>query len=62
MYYLILLIKNYLFTNIFKIILNLADKVMVNSIEFKKNLKKEFNVEAICIYNPLNIKEIKIKL
>ena len=38
--------------------LNLADKILVNSIEFKKNLKKEFNVNAVCIYNPLNVKEI----
>ena len=43
---------------IFKIILNLADKVMVNSYEFKKELKKEFNVNSICIYNPLNKEEI----
>jgi len=53
--------KNWFKRNVFRIILNLADKVMVNSIEFKKDLKKEFNVEAICIYNPLNIKEIKAK-
>ena len=53
--------KNWFKRNIFRIILNLADKVMVNSIEFKKDLKKEFNVEAICIYNPLDIKEIKTK-
>ena len=38
--------------------LNLADKILVNRIEFKKNLKKEFNVNAVCIYNPLNVKEI----
>ena len=31
---------------------------MVNSYEFKKELKKEFNVKSICIYNPLNKKEI----
>ena len=30
---------------------------MVNN-EFKKELKKEFNVNSICIYNPLNKKEI----
>jgi glycosyltransferase involved in cell wall biosynthesis len=46
---------------IFKIILNLADKIMVNSYEFKKELKKEFNVNSICIYNPLNKDEIIIK-
>ena len=50
--------KNWLKRYIFKIVLNLADKVMVNSKEFKKDLKKEFNVNAICIYNPLNVKEI----
>jgi glycosyltransferase involved in cell wall biosynthesis len=53
--------KNWFKRNIFRIILNLADKVMVNSIQFKKDLKREFNVEAICIYNPLNIREIKVK-
>ena len=31
---------------------------MENSYEFKKELKKEFNVNSICIYNPLNKKEI----
>tara|TARA_B100001059_G_scaffold28859_1_gene23366 strand:- start:1400 stop:2494 length:1095 start_codon:yes stop_codon:yes gene_type:complete len=53
--------QNWLKRTIFKIVLNLADKVMVNSLQFKKDLKKEFNVDAICIYNPLNIKEIKQK-
>ena len=43
---------------IFKIILPFADKIMVNSYEFKKDLKKEFNVNSVCIYNPLNKKEI----
>jgi glycosyltransferase involved in cell wall biosynthesis len=43
---------------IFKIFLNLADKIMVNSYEFKKELRKEFNVNSLCIYNPLNKKEI----
>ena len=43
---------------IFKFCLNLADKVMVNSIQFKKDLKKQFNVNATCIYNPLNYDEI----
>ena len=50
--------KNPLKRFVFKIFLNLADKVMVNSYEFKKELKKEFNVNSICIYNPLNKKEI----
>ena len=34
---------------------------MVNSKQFKNDLKKEFNVNAVCIYNPLNVNEIKIK-
>ena len=39
---------------LYKYIINLADTILVNSIEFKKNLKKNFNVNAVCIYNPLN--------
>jgi glycosyltransferase involved in cell wall biosynthesis len=50
--------KNILKRLVFKFFLNLADKVMVNSIQFKGDLKKEFNVNAICIYNPLNHDEI----
>ena len=50
--------KNLLKRLIFKFFLNLADRVMVNSIQFKKDLKKEFNVNAVCIYNPLNHDEI----
>jgi glycosyltransferase involved in cell wall biosynthesis len=49
----------------FKYFLNKADKVMVNSVEFKKSIKKRFNVNAICIYNPLNkfeiLKKSKVK-
>ena len=39
-------------------ILNLSDEVLVNSYQFKNDLKKEFNITAQTIYNPLNIKEI----
>ena len=46
---------------IFKRILKLADITMVNSLKFKKELKKKFNVDSKVIYNPLNTKEI-IKL
>ena len=45
----------------YKIGLNAAEKVIVNSNDFKNLIKKEFNVNAITIYNPLNKKEI-IKL
>jgi len=42
----------------FKIILNSANQIIVNSIYFKKQLKKRYNINANCIYNPLNKKEI----
>ena len=42
----------------YKLIINCADEVIVNSIEFKKSLKKYFNVDSICIYNPLNRSKI----
>jgi glycosyltransferase involved in cell wall biosynthesis len=44
---------------LYKKILNLADKIIVNSLEFKKELKKKFNLNAICIYNPLDCIKIK---
>ena len=50
--------KNFFKKFIFKKILRLADITMVNSIEFKKELKKNFNVESKVIYNPLNKEEI----
>jgi glycosyltransferase involved in cell wall biosynthesis len=50
--------KNILKRLVFNFFLNLADRVMVNSVQFKKDLKKEFNVNATCIYNPLNHDEI----
>ena len=50
--------KNYFKKKIFSKVLNFADKIVVNSYEFKKDLKKEFKVNSKCIYNPLNKKEI----
>ena len=50
--------KNPLKRLIFRIGLSLSDKVMVNSIQFKKILKKDLNVNSEVIYNPLNKKEI----
>ena len=43
----------------FKYILKLPEEVIVNSLEFKKKFKKNFNINAKCIYNPLNKNEIK---
>lgn len=51
--------KNFIKRYIYKKVLNMADSIMVNSLEFKKQLKREFNLKSECIYNPLNIKEIK---
>ena len=53
--------NNFLKNFIFKLILNKADQVLVNSLEFKRQLKNRFNIKAKCIYNPLNLKEIKKK-
>tara|TARA_B100001057_G_scaffold493050_1_gene586743 strand:+ start:276 stop:1049 length:774 start_codon:yes stop_codon:yes gene_type:complete len=50
--------KNFVKRFIFKIILNLSDEVLVNSYQFKNDLKKQFNVNAKTIYNPLNKIEI----
>jgi glycosyltransferase involved in cell wall biosynthesis len=49
----------------FKYIFSFANKIIVNSYEFKKKFKNKFNLQTICIYNPLNkndiIKKSKIK-
>ena len=50
--------KNPLKKFIFKYLLGLADKVIVNSVDFKKQFKVLFNINAKCIYNPLNSSEI----
>lgn len=42
----------------FKYIFKLADEIIVNSLDFKKKFKKKFNLVSLCIYNPLNKKEI----
>ena len=50
--------KNYLKNLIFKNLLKISDSIIVNSFEFKRELKKKFNVNSTCIYNPLNKSEI----
>ena len=50
--------KNSLKKFVFKYLLGIADKVIVNSIDFKKQFKVLFNINAKCIYNPLNKSEI----
>ena len=46
---------------IYRKIIRLADKVIVNSLDFKKQMETKFNIKVENIYNPLNVKEIKIK-
>ena len=53
--------KRYIKKLIYKIGLNLADRIIVNSKEFQIEMKKKFSIKTIKIYNPLNKKEI-IKL
>ena len=43
---------------IFNKILRLANLIIVNSFEFKKELKKRLNLVSTCIYNPLNKNEV----
>ncbi len=50
--------NNFLKKFLYKIGLNLADKLIVNSLEFKNEMKKKFSVSSTHIYNPLNKKEI----
>ena len=45
----------------YKIFLQLPDKIIVNSNDFKKELKDKFRVDSLCIFNPLNIDEIRRK-
>jgi len=51
--------KNIFKKIIFKYLFKKIDQVIVNSLDFKKELKKKFNVKSLCIYNPLNSIEIK---
>ena len=51
--------KNWLKEIIFKYLFKKIDQVIVNSLEFKKELKKKFDLKSFHIYNPLNFDEIK---
>ncbi len=51
-------IQNKLKYIIFRYVFNSADKIIVNSLDFKKKFQKKFKIHAECIYNPLNKKEI----
>ena len=49
---------NFIKRYIYKKIISLADEVITNSLEFKKEMKINLNINSKCIYNPLNKKEI----
>lgn len=50
--------QNFFKKVIYKVIIKKADKIIVNSEEFKIEMKKYFKVNSVCIYNPLNLTEI----
>ena len=50
--------QNFFKRKIFKYLFKLIDCVVVNSLEFKQELKKKFNTNSVCIYNPLNLNQI----
>ncbi len=54
-------LKNSFKKKIFKKIYSLSNLIIVNSQEFKNEIKKKFNLKSICIYNPLDKKKIKKK-
>lgn len=53
--------KNIIKKFLYKKIINKADKIMVNSHDFKISMKKKFNVNCKVIYNPLDNAEIRKK-
>ena len=54
--------KSSIKNTLYKLIIKLADDVMVNSLAFKKSFKKQFHVNAKCIYNPFDKGFIKNNL
>lgn len=51
--------KKFFKRTLYRFVYSLADKIIVNSLEFKKEIKKRFNLNSECIYNPLNTENIK---
>ena len=45
----------------YKFLLQLPNKIIVNSNDFKNELKNKFSVKSLCIFNPLNIDEVRKK-
>ena len=55
-------ISNFYKKFFFKFLYSLADEIIVNSNEFKKNLYKHFNLQSKVILNPIKIKKTKKKI
>ena len=51
--------KNKLKQFIFKLFFKKADKIIVNSFEFKKEMDKRYGIESQCILNPFDFRKIK---
>lgn len=49
---------NFIKKTIYKKVISLADEVIVNSLDFKKQMQRNFNIKVKCIFNPLNKEEI----
>ena len=43
--------KGYL-KRLFKLLFSLPDKIIVNSEDLKKEYKKKFGIDPVCIFNP----------
>ena len=52
--------KNFIKKFFYKKIYGMADKIIVNSLAFKKEIKNKLNLDSVCIYNPLDKKRILI--
>lgn len=50
--------KNFLKKILYKKIYNMANDIIVNSEDFRKELKSKFGLKSKCIFNPLNKEEI----
>ena len=53
--------KSFIKKYLFKIFFHYPKSIIVNSLDFKKEIDKEFGITSTLIYNPLNQKEIIIK-
>ena len=51
--------KNFFKNLLFKFLLKVPKKIIVNSKDFKREIDRKFNIKTKVIYNPLNKKEIK---